>query len=120
MGFNNLDSLKGKELLLKKDFLKDIVGWIIDFSLTKNIIPVITGLTILDHLFSFEDGKQAQNYPQIYKDFTSLLDNLESDERAESLISKIVKKIVKRDDIEQILPFLRILCNSSECMIIVN
>jgi hypothetical protein len=98
--------------------VNDIMNWVIGFSLKKNIHPVIIGLTILDHLFSFEDGKQAQNYPHIYKGFSSLLDNLEGEERCESLISKIVKKIVKRDDIEQILSFLRILCDSSECIII--
>jgi hypothetical protein len=100
---------------MKNNFVNDIINWVIQFSLKKNINPIITGLTILDHLFSFEDGKQAQYYPRIYKDFSSLLDNLEGEERCESLISKIVKKIVKRDDIEQILSFLRILSDSSEC-----
>ena len=82
--------------------------------------PVISGLSIIDHLFSYEEGKQAQNYPQIYKEFLSIMDNLEGEMRVELLISKIVKKIVKKDDIEQILSFLKVLCNSSECMIIIN
>lgn len=91
---------------------ENLVNNIIFISEHKMIIPVLTGLSVLYNLIITEE---ANHYPNIYKNLSMILDNLEGDIRIELSLSKILKKVVNREDISQLLAFLSTKNVNSDC-----
>ena len=114
----NIDCKKGKEMIIKCNMIENLVPNIIFISKHKIINAVLNGLSVVDHLFKIEEEKEVDKYPNLYKDFLSILDNLDGDMRIELSLSRIIKKIVPRDDIIKLLIFLNKQTVCSECKIL--
>lgn len=110
----NIDSSKGKDLIIKGGLVENLMSNIINLSKSNLVGPVLSGLTILEHLFLSDEGKALQS-ATIYKDFISILNNLNGNKLIEIAIAKIAKRTIKKEDITQILSFLKSYKDFSDC-----
>ena len=89
----------GREILMKKNLIPNILKNIVIAASFKNCKGVLIGLNIVDNITRIEGGKEALKDSDVIKHLSSVLDFFENNDEVLKMGAKIYSKIAKPEDI---------------------
>lgn len=89
----------GRETLIKKDLIPNILKNINIAAKLKNTKGVLVGLNIVDNVTRIEGGKEALKEADVIKNLSDILDYFENNDEVLKMGAKIYSKISKQEDI---------------------
>lgn len=110
----NFDTLKkisnlkvGRDIILKKNFIPNILKNIKIISAYKKPDVIITGLQILDNLSRSDEGKQSLKENEAIENISTILDSFQNNDYVLRMGAKIYSKISTTQDIINLIQHLK-------------